>query len=236
MFPNDILLSAAGAMGLTLTAAQTALFAAYTEILLEWNRRMNLTAITEPEEIVIKHYADSLSLPAFVPLPESGSVMDVGAGAGFPGIPLKICRPDLRVTLLDSQAKRISFLKAAGEALGLPFETLELRAEQAGRMSGLRERFDLVTARAVAGLPVLCELCMPLVKPGGIFVAMKGPKAAAELEQSAHAVSELGGEIQGIKEVKLPDGSERALIIIKKRTQTPTRYPRANAKIQKSPL
>jgi len=208
-------------------------FSAYEQLLLQWNEKMNLTAITEHSQIVNKHFVDSISCQAL--LPEGCRIADVGTGAGFPGLPLKIVRPDLQVTLLDALAKRLTFLEAVMDTLNLTgVETVHMRAEDAGH-SELREQYDAVCARAVASLPVLCEYCMPLVKKGGVFLAMKGTEGAAEAQLAEKAVKILGGEIMEIRDVSWQDMSH-TVVVVQKTGQTPTKYPRKAGKPQKSPI
>lgn len=221
------------AFGIEPTEEMCARFSAYEKLLVAWNEKMNLTAITDHDGVVNKHFVDSISCQSL--LPEGASVADVGTGAGFPGLPLKIVRPDLRVTLLDALAKRLTFLDAVTEALGLEsVETVHMRAEDAGH-SALRESFDAATARAVASLPVLCEYCMPLVKKGGLFLAMKGTEGAAEAKNAEKAIKILGGEIMEIRDVSWQDLSH-TVVVIQKTGQTPTKYPRKAGKPQKSPI
>ena len=211
-------------------------FALYARLLLEWNEKMNLTAITEPEQIVIRHFADSLTLLRACEIPVGASVIDVGTGAGFPGVPLKIVREDIDLTLLDSLNKRLNFLSAVSDALALPMRLVHARAEEGGKNPALREQFDVACARAVAALPVLCEYCLPFVKRGGCFVAMKGPDCAAEIDAAKKAIHILGGTIEAVEELKLADGSGRTLITVCKTAHTPPQYPRHGAKIAKAPL
>lgn len=208
----------------------------YGNLLLEWNEKINLTAITEPEEVVVKHFYDCLLFLKNVDLPTGASVIDVGTGAGFPGIVLKIARPDIKLTLLDSLNKRINFLNEVLKALNLEAETIHARAEEGGQNKLLRERFDFANARAVARLNVLSEYCMPFVKVGGHFVALKGPAAKQEAEEAQKAISLLGGEKPKIICENLTEDEQRCFCIIKKISQTPTKYPRNSAKISKQPL
>jgi 16S rRNA (guanine(527)-N(7))-methyltransferase RsmG len=213
-------------------------FQAYLDLLLEWNETMNLTAITEPDEVVVKHFLDSLLALDAREIPPGASLIDVGTGAGFPAIPLKIVRPDLRVTLLDGTDKKLRFLRAVSERLGQENQTQHARAEEAARIPGYRECFDVITARAVASLPVLCEYCLPFAKPGGVFLALKGPDADRELAEARNAIKRLGGGAAEakVKAYTLPDGGERRIIAIKKISATPSKYPRSPAQIKKSPL
>ena len=210
-------------------------FCKYTELLLEWNEKMNLTAITAPEEIAVKHYLDSLTLLKFVDIPQNARIIDVGTGAGFPSIPLMIARKDIHITMLDGTKKRLNFIDEVVNQLGLNGETLHARAEEAGKSAKYREKFDFATARAVARLNVLSEYCLPFVRVGGKFVAMKA-SVNDEVEEAQGAIKLLGGKMSEIKEFCLPDGSERRLVVIKKISQTPPKYPRASAQIAKKAL
>ena len=235
---KNLLQEAAEKLGINLSEEAKIQFEKYLEELLEWNKVMNLTAITEPKEVVTKHFIDSRSLLSYGNLPQSAKVADVGSGAGFPGIPLKINREDISLTCLDSLNKRITFLKELCKKLGLSgVECIHARAEEAGRQPELREQYDVVTARAVANMKLLAEYCLPLVKPGGIFYAMKGPDAFQEAKGAERAVKLLGGEIKEIKEFTLPmTDMHRTIIIIKKIGQTPKLYPRKSAQMAKMPL
>lgn len=208
----------------------------YAQLLVEWNQRMNLTAITEPDAIVTRHFADSASFFAAVSPKQGARLIDVGSGAGFPGMVLKILRPDLSVTLLDATNKRITFLSAVAEELGLEIEALHSRAEDAAAKPQYRAAFDFATARAVAELRVLAEYCLGFVKVGGQFVAMKGQLSQEELSAAANALGVMGGKKEAIKSLTLADGSERCLLTVKKISQTPTKYPRCSAQISKKPL
>lgn len=222
--------------GLPLSTQQAAAFQTYMELLLEWNEKMNLTAITEPQQVVEKHFLDSLLLLKAVEIPQNAKVIDVGTGAGFPGIPLLIYRPDIRLTLLDSLQKRLNFLQAVCDALGLSAELIHARAEEGSRQPKLREQYDLACARAVASLPVLCEYCLPFVRSDGAFAAMKGPGAAEELSAGEKAIRLLGAKAESTKAFTLPDGSERNIIICRKTSATSDKYPRHGSKIAKTPL
>lgn len=222
-------------VGVKVDAGQADLFQRYMELLLEWNEKMNLTAITDPAEIVEKHFVDSLSLLSLYQPKQGAKLIDVGTGAGFPGSPLKIMRPDLKLTLLDSLNKRLNFLKAVCTELGLESTLVHRRAEEAGLDKTMRESFDVAVARAVAPLNVLCEYCIPLIKMKGIFFAMKGPAVQEELNGSSYAIELLGGE-ETVLPFLLPDGEERTLIKIQKKRFTPKGYPRHGGTIAKHPL
>ena len=208
----------------------------YADMLREWNEKINLTAITDPEGIVVKHFLDCALLLKQVNIPQNGSVIDVGTGAGFPGMVLKIFRPDIELTLLDGLNKRLVFLNEVLSTLDLSARTVHLRAEEAGKAAAHREKYDLVTARAVAQLRTLYEYCLPLCKVGGIFCSMKGPSAADELSEAKKAASVLGGDKGKIITETLTGEETRTFVITKKISQTPPKYPRISAKISKQPL
>lgn len=226
----------AKAMGWKVSAAQADQFQTYMELLLEWNEKMNLTAITQPEEVVEKHFLDSMTLLSWPKLKQGAKVIDVGTGAGFPGIPLKIMRPDIDLTLLDGTMKRLNFLGEVCAALKVSARRVHRRAEEAGLDKTMRERYDLATARAVASLPVLAEYCMPLIKMKGHFIAMKGPGAEQELEEAANALETLGAGEPEVLSLSLPGGEERKLILCQKLRFTPKGYPRHGGTILKHPL
>lgn len=209
----------------------------YGNLLVEWNEKMNLTAITEPKEVVFKHFLDCLFFFKCIDVPRNASIIDVGTGAGFPGIVLKIARPDIKLTLLDSLNKRITFLNEVIEKLGLDaVEAVHLRAEDGAKKTEYRENFDVATARAVAPLNVLSEYCLPYVKKGGIFVSLKGPQAEKEISSAHKAISLLGGEKPLLFTEEIEQLGKRSIIKIKKISQTPPKYPRNSAKISKQPL
>lgn len=236
--PDRLLKETAAQLGIDLSDEALVCFASYTASLLEWNRVMNLTAITQPEEIVCKHYIDSLTLLRYARIPESSSLADVGCGAGFPGIPLKIVRPDIRLTCLDSLNKRIRFLESLIATLSLDnVHCLHIRAEEAGRRADLREQFDVVTARAVARMGVLAEYGLPLVRTGGYFYAMKGPDGEIEAQEAAAAIRLLGGAIERVDSFPLPGTDmHRTIVCIRKTSPTVSTYPRPAAVIAKKPL
>lgn len=207
-------------------------FDTYARLLVEWNEKMNLTGITEPDEIVIKHFVDSLYLLDYIG--DAKKLIDVGTGAGFPGMPTIIARPSMSVTLMDSLQKRLSFLDAVLCETGLNAELVHSRAEDLGQDAEYREQFDVATARAVAPLNILAEYCMPFVKVGGLFVALKGSED--ETEVSKNAISTLGGEIEQNVSYKLPNGDSRSIVVVRKISQTPTQYPRRSKKITTKPL
>ncbi len=211
-------------------------FDRYAEMLVETNKTLNLTAITEPDEIISKHFADCLSLLNEVDFLKNASVADVGTGAGFPGVVILTARPDLKITLMDSTKKRLAFVQSVIDELGLNADVVHIRAEEAGRSMAFREKFDFVTARAVANMNVLSEYCIPLLKRNGIFAAMKGAKASQELDSAKSAIRLLGGKPVSAKEFAVDDCGERTIICVKKISQTPPKYPRASAQIAKKPL
>ena len=224
--------------GLSFTAQQLEQFSAYYELLVETNKVMNLTAITEYDEVVDKHFIDSLSLIQAIDLNQPLKVIDVGTGAGFPGIPLKIAFPQLKIVLLDSLNKRINFLNRVIETLELTdVETIHGRAEDFGRNPQYREQFDLCVSRAVANLSTLSEYCVPFIQVGGHFIPYKSGKVQEELETSRRAVTLLGGHIADCLSYSLADTDmERTLVIIEKINPTKKAYPRKAGKPSKEPL
>ena len=228
----------AESMGISLSEEQIGQFLRYYEMLVEWNGRMNLTAITEYKDVLKKHFVDSLSLIKVFDLRQGCSLIDVGTGAGFPGLALKIAFPGLKVTLLDSLNKRIQFLEAVIGELGIRgAETVHGRAEDSARDGRFRESFDLCVSRAVAHLSALSEYCLPFVKKGGLCVAYKSEKAALELEEAGKAISLLGGRIKEKAEFTLPDSDiYRSLFVIQKTERTPGKYPRKAGLPSKEPL
>lgn len=205
----------------------------YADFLVEYNKNVNLTAITEPTEMLIKHFADSILLCRYVDIPLNASIIDVGTGAGFPSVPLKLYRPDLKITLLDSLNKRITFLSMLCEKLEIDAELIHGRAEDISKKPEYREKFDISCARAVANMSLLSELCIPFVKVGGFFVAMKGP--SEDVSVGYNAVKLLGGNVVSETDYELAD-EERRVILVNKISQTPTKYPRNSSQIKKKLL
>lgn len=240
---EEILAAVFSANGRSLSAEQRRLFACLTDEMLQVNQHMNLTAVTKPEEIAVKHYADCA---AIADLPSQGaSLCDVGAGAGFPTLPLAILRPDLKITAVDSTEKRMRYVSQTASTLGLQgVSALSARAEELGKDGEYRESFDFVTARAVAPLHILCELCLPLVKVNGCFCALKAAGGKEELERAKQASEILGATVREIREFSLTDpfgaipedALKRVLILFEKTSPTPEPYPRRYAKIQSKPL
>ncbi len=210
-------------------------FVRYEELLMEWNGKMNLTAIKDGREITVKHFIDSLTPALTGRIPKNGTFVDVGSGAGFPGVPLTMLYPELGTILVDSLGKRVRFLQELTVALGVTAECVHSRAEELGQTS-YREQCDVVTARAVANLSVLCEYCLTLAKVGGVFLAMKGPEVEEELEAAGDALELLGGKVGEVYPFTLPDGSRRNIIAIEKITPTPKKYPRDAKKMKNNPL
>jgi 16S rRNA (guanine527-N7)-methyltransferase len=224
---------------LPLTEAQLTAFERYSQELIEWNQRVNLTGITEPHEIVVKHFLDSLSVYQALPQsPVDLSLIDVGSGAGFPGLPLKIVRPALRLTLLEATAKKTAFLQHLIRVLNLTGVTiLTARAEEAGRQPKQREQYDVAVARAVAPLPVLAEYMLPLVKKGGTVIVQKGQDPADEIKAAANALGILGGKVVQTLPVAVPGlAAERHLVVIRKNKVTPLQYPRRAGVPAKKPI
>lgn len=223
--------SFAGA-GIPIDKQQTAQFLALYDYMIEYNKNVNLTSITEFEDVVMKHFIDSVLPFADLNFPKGQSFIDVGTGAGFPALPLLIYRPDMRGTLCDSLNKRCVYLEKVCAEIGVTAHIIHERSEELGR--SLRESFDFAAARAVAAMPVLTELCLPFVKVGGYFVALKSVNE--DIHAADNAVKILGGKLFKISDYKLPNGDDRRLAVVKKISQTPTKYPRSYANITKKPL
>ena len=234
----EILKKAAEEYGISLSDTQLRQFDRYQELLVEWNQKMNLTALTEPKDVAIKHMIDSVSVYDEKWFSEGMSVIDVGTGAGFPGLPLKILCPSLKVTLLDSLNKRVKFLETVVSELGLSdIVCVHARAEEAARQKQYREKFDAVVSRAVARLPILAEYDLPFVRVGGFFAAMKGAKYEEEAEEAKKAVKLLGGGEPVLREIKLPGlEDKRGIIYIRKEKKTPSVYPRKAGTPEKNPI
>jgi len=235
---RELLFNAAGRLGVTLGGAQLEQFMMYMDMLLTWRERFNLTAISDPREVVLKHFTDSLSVVPHIG-GDTANAVDVGTGAGFPGIPLKLALPGLRVTLLDAVNKRVGFLNAVIEALELEdIRAVHTRAEDAARVGGdHREFYDLAVSRAVASLPALSEYALPFVRPGGSFVAMKGPSVQDELDSAGQAIQTLGGSYASTISVEIPyTDIIHSLVIISKFSHTPPRFPRKASQIAKRPI
>ena len=220
--------------GITLTPQQVNQFKQYFKILVEWNEKMNLTAITDEEGVYLKHFYDSLTIAFDFDFTDQ-NIVDVGAGAGFPSVPLKIVYPELKITIVDSLTKRITFLNHLFKELNLSnCQAISARAEDYAKDH--RQKCDIVMARAVARLNILDELCLPLVKVGGYFLALKGLKATEELEEAGKGIVLLGGQVEKSIDFTLTNDNHRSNIIIKKVKATPNKYPRMFAKIKKQPL
>ncbi|MBQ8533272.1 MAG: 16S rRNA (guanine(527)-N(7))-methyltransferase RsmG [Clostridia bacterium] len=230
---KELIKKAGESAGLQLSDEQIKQFCDYADFLVEYNKKVNLTAITEDEDIAVKHFEDSVALLRFKN--ELKSVVDVGTGAGFPSVPLKIASPDISLTLLDSLKKRLTFLELLCKRLKISAKTVHSRAEDAGKKE-LREAFDTAVSRAVANLSILCEYCVPLIKVGGYFYAYKSGNCDIEIENARNIIKKLGGKIEEVFEFSLSNGEKRKIIAIKKISQTPTKYPRNTAQIKKETI
>ena len=233
---KELVKKACSEIGIELSELQAEKFEKYYNTLIEWNEKINLTRIVEPEEVALKHFADSLSVINYFDIPENAKVIDVGTGAGFPGIPLKFYREDINLSLLDSLNKRLNFLNTVARETGIKVNTIHSRAEDAGKDTLYREKFDISISRAVARLNTLCEYCLPFVKPGGSFIAMKAADYKDEIKEAENAIKVLGGEISSVNDFNLNGAGERAVIVIKKISPTPETYPRNAKKIKNKPL
>ena len=237
MFKEE-LAKAATEYGISLSDTQMEQYNRYFELLVEWNEKINLTAITEPKEVAIKHMIDSITAYDENLFKDGTTVIDVGTGAGFPGLPLKIFCPEIKLTLMDSLNKRIKFLQTVVEELGLKdVECVHARAEEGARNKKYRESFDIAVSRAVARLPILCEYCLPFVKKGGHFIALKGMQYNDEADEATKAIKVMGGSKTEIRPVKLPElDDKRAVITITKTMPTPKAYPRKAGTPTKNPI
>lgn len=231
-----VLKETAKGFDIDITDEQAEKFSIYYKLLVEWNEKMNLTAITDKEGVALKHFCDSIMLLKYVDIPENSTLIDIGTGAGFPGIPLKIMREDIKLTLLDSLNKRLVFLKEVCDSLGFDAEIIHSRAEDGAKNEKLREKFDYATSRAVASLPVLCEYCIPYVKVGGQFISYKGKGTEEELSSAKPAIKILGAKTEKVHSFELADAGERSIICIKKQSSTAKMYPRPTAKIKQKSL
>jgi 16S rRNA (guanine527-N7)-methyltransferase len=233
----DLLAAGARTFDLDLSPAQLDQFACYADLLVDWNLRFNLTSIVEPREIAIKHFLDSLSALRSIP-PGSIKLIDVGTGAGLPGLPIKLVRPDVSLTLLEATRKKCDFLQAVIDDLQLTdVQVLNARAEAAGRMPGHREQYDIAIARAVADLPVLIEYLLPFVKISGLALAQKSKEAEKETQRATKAITVLGGRLREVVPVVVPQLSEsRYLVMVEKIAATPEKYPRRAGVPAKKPL
>lgn len=234
--PMDLLKEKATEYGINLDDKALERFDLYAKLLVEWNEKINLTAITEPEEIVIKHFLDCLTVFSKVEIKEGARIIDVGTGAGFPGLVMLIARPDLKMTLMDSLNKRLNVIKDILEKLELTADVVHSRAEDGGQNKAYREKYDFSTARAVSNLRDLTEYCLPFVKVGGSFIAMKAAKAEEEISAAQKAIKTLGGTVSEKHTFELEDAGERNIILIKKISSTSAKFPRPSAKIAKNPL
>lgn len=225
-------------LGIRLAAGQIGALEQYERELLDWNKRFNLTAIDEPEKVRVKHFLDSLTCVQVMRGTTLNRVIDVGTGAGFPGLPLKIVCPDIKLTLLESVGKKANFCRHMARTLGLEgVEVLQVRAEEIGQLTTHREKYDWAMARAVAAMPVLAEFLLPLVRVGGRMLAMKGENAPAEAQTAEHAFRLLGGRLQRLVPVTLPGiADERYLVVVEKVAATPKGYPRRTGLPAKKPL
>ena len=220
--------------GIELDDAQLERLEKYSTLLVEKNKVVNLTAITDDEGVTVKHFFDSIYPFTLFDVPENVSVIDVGTGAGFPSCPLKVFRGDIQLTLLDSLNKRIKFLEELSQLIALDARCIHSRAEDGGRREDLREHFDIATARAVAELEKLCEYCLPFVKVGGLFAALKGSGGEEELEAAKPIIKQLGGKCEKLIKYSLPNGDPRQLILIRKLSATPPKFPRTPAQLKKA--
>lgn len=228
--------------GFELSSSQLEKLDIYAELLVDWNTKINLTGITKPDEIAVKHFLDSFLLEKAYELaigekiPQNSTLIDVGTGAGFPAIPIKILRNDIKITLLDSLNKRINFLNEVTKTIKIDSVAIHGRAEETAHNEKYREKYDIATARAVAKLSELVEYCLPFVKVGGYFIALKGREITEEVDNSKSAIKTLGGELVKIQQFTLGDDNIREIVIIKKISQTNIKYPRNGGQMKKKPL
>lgn len=237
MEEKNLLISTLDQLNIGIGDKQADALLSFMEILLEANKHINLTSITEREDFILKHIVDSLIMLSKNHVKEGMDVLDLGTGGGFPGIPLKILYPEIQITLVDSVGKKLKFIDDAAQNLGLEVELVHERAENLGRNRKYREKYDIVISRAVANMQTLSELCLPLVKVEGLMIASKGPKYNEELDGAKNAITILGGQVKSIEDCTIPiAGLERHVIIIEKTNATPTAYPRKPGMPNKNPL
>lgn len=236
MINKELLKTESEKLGLKLDEIALERFDKYAELLVYWNERINLTAILEPDDIVLKHFVDSLAFLKYCSPENGASLIDVGTGAGFPGLALKIARPDLNVTLMDSTKKKLGVIDEILKEVDLSANVVHTRAEEAGHDKSFREQYDFATARAVSNLRDLSEYCLPFVKVGGRFISLKGADAKNELDEADVAIKTLGGKVDKIDIFELSGCGERAIIQIEKVSNTPDKYPRPKGKMVKQPL
>ena len=234
----ELMKSSANSVGMEFNEDKYEKFIKYMRLVQEWNEKINLTAITEDDEFIKKHFIDCIKAFKSDQMKEANSIIDVGTGAGFPGIPIAIMRDDVEVCLLDSLNKRINFLQEVSKQVGIDnIEFIHGRAEDFGKSEAYREQYDIATARAVAGLPILMEFCVPFVKVGGYFVCLKGPNANLELEESKAAMEVLGVEFIEKINIELPESDlNHNILVFKKVKNTPSKYPRKAGKVSKNPI
>lgn len=233
---KDLLINGATELHIELNETKADRFMSFMNMLIETNKSLNLTAITEPEDVVTKHFLDSLTACPFIP--DGASVIDVGCGAGFPGLPVKIAREDISLTLLDSLNKRLAFIESVLKENNITgTKCVHARAEDGARDKAHREKYDVALSRAVANMAVLCEYCLPYVKVGGLFLALKGPAAAEELKAAEKAIKTLGGEIAEVAEVTVPfTDLLHKIVVVKKVSPCPKQYPRKAGTPSKKPI
>lgn len=236
MISKELLISSCKSLDIEITSEAADRFDEYARLLVDYNNKVNLTAITAPDDIVIKHFADSLCLSKFVELSPEKKIIDVGTGAGFPGAALLCYQPKLDITMIDSVNKKLDFIRFLIKELGLDANVVTVRAEDAAKKAEYREKFDIVTSRAVASLNVLSEYSVPLVKVGGVFAPLKAVLSQEEAQRGIGAITNLGAKLVSRNRYSIPDGSEREIIIAEKISQTSAKYPRAFAQISKKPL
>ena len=233
----NLLKTEAEKFGLNLSERQLEQFEIYKDYLLEYNSHTNLTSIKEPDDVAIKHFLDSIIICKFMKINENAKVIDVGTGAGFPGVPLKILNPEINLTLVDSLNKRVTFLKNLASKIEISADIIHARAEELAHNENYREKYDFAVSRAVAPLNVLAEYCLGYVKTGGCLVALKGPEISEEVKAANRAISLLGGVLEAEFHCELPLGKgKRSIVVIRKKSETPKKYPRKNSKISSAAL